>query len=206
MDGKRTYALEGSIFIAGASCNGCATACRSSRGGIDRRAGRRRRTRRRTLFSFRPSWASARPLAPDARGALFGLTRATGAAELARATLQSVTYQIATCWRPAADWPDAKPTVLRVAGGMVASNWMLQDLADMLDMAVDRPTILEITALGAAWLAGHYAGILPDQSGFADLWRLDRRFKPHLSALERQRRFATWKKAVRATISMTGPN
>jgi glycerol kinase len=81
-----------------------------------------------------------------------------------------------------------------------------QDLADMLDMAVDRPTILETTALGAAWLAGHYAGIWPDQSGFADLWRLDRRFEPHLSVLERQRRFATWKKAVRATISMTGSN
>ena len=73
-------------------------------------------------------------------------------------------------------------------------------------MLARRLFLMKTTALGAAWLAGHYAGIVPDQSGFADIWRLDRRFEPHLSVLERQRRFATWKKAVRATISMTGPN
>ena len=90
-----------------------------------------------------PHWS------PDARGAVFGLSRATGAAELARAALQSVTYQTCDLLEAiAADWPNATPTILRVDGGMVASDWMLQDLADMLDMSVDRPTILETTALG----------------------------------------------------------
>ena len=99
---------------------------------------------------------------PHARGAVFGVTRATTAAEMARAALESVCYQTRDLteamhrdWRPTGDM------VLRVDGGMVASDWTMQCLADILDAPVDRPTVLETTAMGAAWLAGQHSGVLP---------------------------------------------
>ena len=100
----------------------------------------------------------------DARGAMFGLTRDTGPAELARAALEASATRPATCWTPCArDWPDAaRETVLRVDGGMVASDWTMQRLADILDAPVDRPKVLETTALGAAYLAGLQAGVYPE--------------------------------------------
>ena len=109
----------------------------------------------------------------NARGALFGITRGTGPAELARAALDSVCFQ--TCDLLDAmhrDWRAADQTVLRVDGGMVASDWTMQRLADLLGAPVDRPQILETTALGAAWLAGMKQGVWPDQDGFASAWRL----------------------------------
>ena len=118
------------------------------------------------------------------RGALFGLTLNTGPAELAHAALESVCYQT---WehREAmrADWPGEKAAnVLRVDGGMTASDWTMQRLADLLDAPVDRPMIQETTALGAAYLAGLAAGVYPEPEKFADNWRLERRFKPAMSA------------------------
>ncbi len=141
----------------------------------------------------------------EARGALFGLTRATGPAELARAALQAVAYQTrdlldAVCL----DFPGAARSVLRVDGGMAASDWTMQVLADVLDAPVDRPVVRETTALGAAWLAGRRAGLLPDQTGFARLWQCERRFLPAMSAAERERRLARWRRAVQATIAASG--
>ncbi len=115
------------------------------------------------------------------RGALFGLTRNTGPAELAHAALESVCYQTVDLWEAMrADWPEAKAAhiVLRVDGGMTASDWTMQRLADLLDAPVDRPMIQETTALGAAYLAGLSVGVYPEPSKFADNWRLERRFKP----------------------------
>ena len=125
-----------------------------------------------------PWWDSA------ARGSLTGLTRNTGPAELARAALESVSYQtrdLVDAMRK--DWKGASDTVLRVDGGMVASDWTMQFLADILNTPVDRPTILETTALGAAWLAGYKAGVWPDQLGFARQWALDRQFQPRMWGL-----------------------
>jgi glycerol kinase len=90
--------------------------------------------------------------------------------------------------------------VLRVDGGMVASDWTMQFLADILDAPVDRPTIGETTALGAAWLAAHKAGVWPDAQGFGRLWKLDRGFKPAMAGAERERKYAGWKRAVRAVL------
>ena len=116
----------------------------------------------------------------EARGALFGLTRATTPRELARAALEAVafqTYDLIQAMRR--DWPGGSgETVLRVDGGMVASDWTMQRLADILAAPVDRPAILETTALGAAWLAGRQAGVWPDMEGFRETWRRDRRFEP----------------------------
>jgi glycerol kinase len=94
--------------------------------------------------------------------------------------------------------------VLRVDGGMVASDWTMQFLADMLAAPVDRPTVLETTALGAAWLAGHAAGVWPDQAGFATHWKRDRRFEPVMPETERDARYARWQRAVAATLVEAG--
>ena len=119
----------------------------------------------------------------DARGAIFGLTRNSGAAEIARAALEAVGYQTRDLLEAMrADWPGAGDTVLRVDGGMTASDPAMQFLADILGAPVDRPVVMETTALGAAYLAGLQAGVCPEPSGFQATWRLDRRFEPAMEA------------------------
>ena len=102
-----------------------------------------------------------------------------------------------------ADWPDADAAsiVLRVDGGMTASDWTMQRLADLLDAPVDRPMIQETTALGAAYLAGLSAGIYPEPQQFADNWRLEHRFKPAMSAATRERKLKGWAAAVRGLLA-----
>lgn len=138
----------------------------------------------------------------ECRGAVFGLTRASGPAELSRAALESVgfqTFDLAEAMRK--DWGAAGETVLRVDGGMTASDWTMQFLSDILGAPVDRPKVLETTALGAAWLAGHKAGIYPDRQAFAQSWALDRRFEPSMDAATRELRRAGWKDAIARTLS-----
>jgi glycerol kinase len=139
----------------------------------------------------------------DARGAMFGLTRNTGPAEFARAALEAVGYQTRDLLDAMKkDWKGGKAkTVLRVDGGMVASDWTMQRLADLLDAPVDRPTILETTALGAAWLAGSKAGVWPKAKEFARSWSLERRFQPAMDEATRNRKLAGWRDAVRRTLS-----
>jgi len=138
----------------------------------------------------------------EARGAIFGLTRNSGPAELARAALEAVSYQtndLITAMRK--DWKGAHDTVLRVDGGMVASDWTMQFLSDILDVPVDRPTILETTALGAAWLAGWKAGVWPDMEGFSERWALDRQFNPQMDPAKRKKKLKGWADAVRRTLT-----
>ncbi len=140
----------------------------------------------------------------EARGAMFGITRATGPAEIARAALESVAYQsrdlLEAMWR---DWPEAEraATVLRVDGGMTASDTAMQYLSDTLGAPVDRPQVAETTALGAAWLAGMHVGLYPDQAEFAETWALDRRFEPDLDEATRNARYAGWQDAVSRTLT-----
>ena len=89
---------------------------------------------------------------------------------------------------------------LRVDGGMSASDWAMQFLSDIIGASVDRPDVLETTALGAAWLAGQRAGIYPDMEGFAREWALDRRFKPQMDQATRDKKYGAWKRAVNATL------
>jgi len=91
-------------------------------------------------------------------------------------------------------------TCLRVDGGMAASDWTMQRLADILDVPVDRPVVNETTALGAAWLAGYAAGAWPDMQGFSRSWKRDRSFVPAMEEGERQRRVLDWRAAVRSTL------
>ncbi len=140
----------------------------------------------------------------DCRGAIFGLTRGTGPKEMARAALESVCFQTSDLLGAMkADWPGAgaSGTVLRVDGGMVASDWTMQRLADILDAPVDRPKVLETTAVGAAYLAGLSQGVCPPPDDFAKGWALDRRFTPTMDAATRGAKLARWKDAVDRTLT-----
>jgi len=99
------------------------------------------------------------------------------------------------------DWPGMGETVLRVDGGMVASNFTMQFLADILNAPVDRPVVLETTALGAAYLAGLSKGLFPPPQEFADSWKRDTRFTPALADEIRIRKYNGWKDAVQRTLS-----
>jgi glycerol kinase len=201
--GKRVYALEGAIFVAGAAVQWL-----------------------RDALGILPSVDQSGPLAaeadphqdvvlvpafvglgapywdPNARGAIFGITRGTSAKEFARAALESVCYQTADLIEAMhGDWGANAKTVLRVDGGMVASDWTMQRLADLLAAPVDRPRVLETTALGAAYLAGLQAGLYPPPDVFAQQWALDRRFAPTMAASERERKLALWRDAVQRTLT-----
>ncbi len=204
LNGKTTYALEGSIFIAGAAVqwlrDGLGIIKSASQSGtLAKRADPGQNVYLVPAFTgLGAPWWDA-----DARAALYGMTRNTGPAELARAALESVAYQTADLLSAMKkDWRGAgAKTVLRVDGGMVASDWTMQRLADILDAPVDRPTILETTALGAAWLAGSRAGVWPSRTGFSKAWALETRFKPDMDEKIRKAKLAGWKKAVRRTLT-----
>ena len=139
----------------------------------------------------------------ECRGAVFGLTRNSGPAELARAALESVGYQTRDLLEAMRDdWAGlGDESVLRVDGGMSASDWAMQFLSDIIAAPVDRPQVLETTALGAAWLAGMHAGLYPQKEKFAEIWVLENQFVPSMHKDQRDAKYATWKKAVRATLS-----
>ncbi|MCB1457558.1 MAG: glycerol kinase GlpK [Nitratireductor sp.] len=203
LDGKTTYALEGSIFIAGAAVQWLRDGLKiiseaKQTGELAANADSGHQVYLVPAFTGlgAPYWDA------QARGAIFGLTRNSGPAEFARAALEAVCYQTRDLLEAMqGDWKNSGQTVLRVDGGMVASDWTLQFLADILDAPVDRPTILETTALGAAWLAGSRAGVWPDEEGFAEGWALERRFEPAMEGDRRERLYAGWLDAVSRTLT-----
>jgi glycerol kinase len=203
-DGTPTYALEGSIFIAGAVVQWLRDGLKiidaaPQTQGLAESADPEQHLYLVPAFTGlgAPYWDA------DCRGAVFGLTRSSGPAEFARAALESVGYQTRDLWEAMrADWQGAGgDSILRVDGGMSASDWTMQFLADILGAPVHRPEILETTALGAAWLAGMKAGIYPDRDGFADTWALEREFEPGMDETGRARLYAGWKDAVARTLS-----
>ena len=138
----------------------------------------------------------------ECRGAVFGLTRNSGPEEFARAALESVGYQTRDLLEAmGSDWGAQGETALRVDGGMSASDWTMQFLADITGAQVDRPKVLETTAMGAAWLAGQKAGVLPGMEAFASTWAVDASFAPAMDQADRDNRYAVWKKAIDATIA-----
>jgi glycerol kinase len=204
LDGERTYALEGAIFIAGAAVQWLRDALKLIAAAPDVNALAAAADQAEEVYLVpafvglgAPWWDAA------ARGALFGLTRNSGGPELARAALEAVGYQTRDLLEAMrADWPAAATdTVLRVDGGMAASDVAMQFLADILAAPVDRPAVMETTALGAAYLAGHAAGLCPDQAGFARMWKCERRFEPRMDAATQERKWRGWREAVSRTLS-----
>ncbi len=199
--GKTTYALEGSIFIAGAVVQWMRDALKiipsassteqlaqdlENNGGVY------------FVPAFTglgaPWWDS------DARGAIYGLSRGTGIAEIVRAGLESVCYQTFDLME-AMRRDGANPACLRVDGGMTANDWVMQFLADCLDKPVERPHVLETTALGAATLAGMQAGLYPTSDDLREQWAAEHRFSPTMEPAERNRLLDGWHDAVKRTLS-----
>lgn len=133
---------------------------------------------------------------PNARGAIFGLTRDTGIAEIARATLESIGYQTYDLMQAMRRDSDGLLKTLRVDGGMTANNWFLQFLADLLGVAVERPRVTETTALGAAYLAGLQQGFYPSLEDIGQHWQSDRIYHPQISEDLRSELLSGWRKAV----------
>lgn len=204
LNGETTYALEGSIFMAGATVQWLRDGLKiiddaAQTGSMAMAADDEQAVYMVPAFTGlgAPHWDA------EARGAIFGLTRKTGPNEIAKSALEAVCYQTRDLLEAMkADWAGATDdTILRVDGGMVASDWTMQFLADILGAPVDRPTILETTALGVAWLAGARAGVWPDQASFATTWAMDHRFEPTMDQDIRASRYAGWQDAVSRTLS-----
>ncbi len=203
-DGKPTYALEGSIFIAGAVVQWLRDGLKIIGDAKETQPLAEAADQGQNVILVpaftglgAPYWNA------ECRGAVFGLTRNSGPAELARAALESVGFQTRDLLEAMrADWSAKGEAVLRVDGGMSASDWAMQFLSDIIDAQVDRPKVLETTALGAAWLAGMQAGFYPGREEFAKNWALERRFEPSMKAADRDAKYAAWKRAVAATLTV----
>jgi glycerol kinase len=201
--GKKTaYAIEGSIFIAGAVVQWLRDAAGMIRSAEDIEALARTAKDAPGLY-FVPAFTGlgAPYWDPDARGAILGLTRDMGVAEIARAALDAVCFQTRDLLEAMAK--DMKrsglkaPKALKVDGGMVRNDWFCQRLADLTGLPVDRPRVTETTALGAAYLAGLAAGLFKDTKDIAARWALDRRFTPEMKKAPRDALYDGWKTAVK---------
>jgi glycerol kinase len=196
LNGEVTYAMEGSIFIAGAAVQWLRDAVH-----LIKRAGETEKIARsiadtRGVYLVPAFTGLGAPYwDPEARGAIFGLTRDAGLAHIVRAALESVCYQTRDLLAAMAQDAVA-PTELRVDGGMVVNNWVTQALADLLQVPVLRPRTVETTALGAAFLAGLQAGVYGSLEDISKLWQVDRRFKPKLARAKADAQYAGWQKAV----------
>ena len=205
LDGKTTYALEGSIFIAGAVVqwlrDGLKILAKASESGdLAKLSDNSQNLILVPAFTGlgAPYWNA------ECRGAVYGLTRNSGPAEFSRAALESIGFQTRDLLEAmVSDWQSGvKGGVLRVDGGMSASDWTMQFLSNILNAPVDRPEVLETTAMGAAWLAGMRVGLYPEQIEFAKSWSLEKRFQPEMYNDLIEKRYKDWKSAVAATLEV----
>jgi glycerol kinase len=200
--GEVTYALEGSIFIAGAAVQWLRDGLRVIRAASEVEALARAADPKQRVYLVpafvglgAPYWDA------EARGAVFGLTREAGAAELARAALEAVCFQTRDLLDAMAADGAARPAALRVDGGMTRNRWAMQFLADILGLPVERPVFAETTVAGAAALAGLGAGVYASADAIAGRWKRDCAFEPRMSADEREERYTGWREAVGRTLT-----
>ncbi|MCX7281164.1 MAG: glycerol kinase GlpK [Alphaproteobacteria bacterium] len=198
---QKQYAIEGSIFIAGAVVQWLRDELGVLASAPESQSLAKRAKDAEGLY-FVPAFTGlgAPYWDPQARGAILGLTRDVGKAEIVRAALDAVCYQtrdlLEAMRRDMSAAGLARLRALKVDGGMVANDWFCQRLADLTGLSVDRPKVTETTALGAAYLAGLGAGLFKSEKDIAARWALDRRFKPGLAKPERDRLYAGWKSAI----------
>ncbi|MCZ8335546.1 MAG: glycerol kinase GlpK [Rhodobacteraceae bacterium] len=204
LDGKTTYALEGSIFIAGAVVQWLRDGLKIIREAKETQPLADAADPSQDVVLVPAFTGLGAPYwRPDCRGAVYGLTRNSGPAELAKAALESVGYQTRDLLEAMrSDWGAAADGILRVDGGMTASDWAMQFLSDILGAPVDRPVVTETTALGAAYLAGLKAGLCPPPAEFQKTWALERRFTPAMDDRTRAAKYARWGRAVAATMTV----
>lgn len=196
LDGRVTYGLEGSIFVAGSAVQWLRDELKLITAAPDSQAVAER-TGVVEHVHVVPAFAGlgAPFWDPDARGAILGLSRDTSGDEIVTATLQAVAYQTRDLMRAMAD-DGIEPKVLRVDGGMVGNDWLLQFLADILGVDVERPKMIESTVLGAACLAALAAGLVASTDALAEQWQRDALFRPAMDAGRRERLYAGWLAAV----------
>lgn len=202
LNGKTTYAVEGSIFIAGAAVQWLRDAAKMVNHASETEAIAQSIEDTGGVYLVpaftglgAPHWE------PDARGALIGLTRDSGIAEISRATLESVCYQTRDLLEAMRSDGSPAASTLRVDGGMVANDWLVQFLADMLDTPIDRPRITETTAFGAACLAGLKLGIYASVEDIAAKWQCETHIAPSMDAQRRERLYSGWQTALRKTLA-----
>ncbi|PID48373.1 MAG: glycerol kinase [Proteobacteria bacterium] len=204
LDGKTTYALEGSIFIAGAVVQWLRDGLKIIKNAqqtqeLAQKAHKNERVYLVPAFTGlgSPYWDS------ECRGAMYGLTRNTNSNDIARAALESVAYQtkdlLDAMMNDCKEF-DINPSILRVDGGMSASDWTMQFLSSMLNLPIDRPKILETTALGVAYMAGMKSGFYPDLNSFTKNWHLGASFSPNMDELTRNKLYNGWKDAIGRTL------
>jgi len=196
IDGEVTYGLEGSVFVAGSAIQWL----RDSLKIISTAEETEEIAREKGIIDDvhvvpaftglgAPYWD------PHARGAILGLTRGSGRDEIVTASLQAVAYQTRDLIDAMSD-DGVSPSVIRVDGGMVANNWFLQFLSDILDIPVERPQNVESTVLGAAYLAAYQAGIIHSTDDIGGFWQRDSLFEPSMSADRRESLLAGWRRSV----------
>ena len=206
IQGEVTYALEGSIFMAGASVQwlrdelglvDSANETATLAAGLDSNEG----------VYLVPAFTGlgAPHWNPYARGTLLGMTRATTPAHIARATLEAVCYQSAELLGAMAEDSGQSPALLRIDGGMARNDWLAQFLADISNTPVERPVLLETTALGAARLAGLQSGVFSSLDELSDVWRGERTFTPQMNESQRQTLLNTWRRAVASAVLFSQP-
>ena len=203
INGKPCYALEGSIFVAGAAVQWLRDGLKLIESAEQSEVLAMEADSSQEVYLVlafvglgAPYWDS------DCRGALYGLTRNTGPAEIAKATLESVCYQTSDLLTAISkDLGENKLNAIRVDGGMAASNWTMQTLANLVQLPVDRPKNLETTALGAAYLAGMQVGFYPSMDEFAKSWQSENQFNSIINDDQREKKLAGWKDAVERTLS-----
>lgn len=196
LNGKPTYALEGSIFVAGATIQWLRDGLKIISSASESQPLAEQTPIDHGVYMVPAFTGLGAPYwDPNARGAIFGLTRDTGIKEIVTAGLQSVCYQTKDLQK-AMESDGVRPTVMRVDGGMVTNDWVLQFLADILGANVDRPKVIETTALGAAYLAGLKAGVFGSLAELEQHWARDRRFTPVMTKEKRDALYKGWKKAV----------
>jgi len=201
LDGKTTYALEGSIFIAGAAVQWLRDGIQIIDHAKDTEAMCENLDSNKGVYLVPAFTGLGAPYwDPEARGGLFGLTRDTGRAEIVRATVESVCYQTYDLFTAMAQ-DGVEPKVLRVDGGMVANSWMVQYLSGILGIPVERPQVLETTAFGAAALAAMGAGVFGSLEEVKTAWQLDQRFEPDMDTGNREKVLSAWKSSVQKVLT-----
>ncbi len=203
INGKTCYALEGSIFVAGAAVQWLRDGLKFIESAEQSESLAMKADESQDVYLVPAFVGLGAPYwDPDCRGAIYGMTRNTGPAEITKATLESICYQTSDLLNAISkDLGENKLSAIRVDGGMAASNWIMQMLSDLIQLPVDRPKNLETTALGAAYLAGMQVGFYPSMDDFAKSWKSEKQFNSKMADDYREKKLAGWRDAVSRTLS-----
>ena len=201
INGKTTYALEGSIFIAGAGVQWLRDKIKFIKKAADTEKIIKSLKSNKGIYLVPAFTGLGAPYwEVNARGILSGLTRDTGPKEIVRATVESVAYQTHDLFEAMKN-DGLRPKIIKVDGGMVKNNWFSQFLADVVDIKVLRPKVDETTALGVAFMAGLQIGVYKSLKDISKNWQVDKSFHPRMKSTDRKNLIKGWNRAIKQTLS-----